>query len=204
MLKSNSWEDKFTEFASTFVNLASDFDSILSLYTGVGIQTIHRITERLDGKLDILMRLIFETLVTPEEQELTQFIDVKGGADEFVDDDELLQELIRKREAQVSRSDGPGGGSVGPSVSRKTTKSTNFSDIKTQLKSSLDKSLAESKAFFSQKFEEQKNQLSEVKVVVRRESDRIIHEILSGPKDRILDKVTNVFYFMKPKKIDHL
>lgn len=188
MIKSNSWEDKFTTFATTFGDLGNGLATDLALYTGAGVQAIHRVVGRLDEKMDLLMKLVFETLASPEEQELSHFIKTKGGADKFVEDDKLLQELIHKRDSQLSRNS---GSSASAGVPQQGKSSTSFIEIKEQLKGSLDKSLAESKAFFDRKFEEQKNQLSEVKRVVRHESDRIIDEILSGPADRIRDKVTS-------------
>ena len=49
----------------------------------------------------MLVNFIFETLVSPDEQELKKFVGSNGGPDEFMDNDKLLKNLVQKRQDQL-------------------------------------------------------------------------------------------------------
>jgi hypothetical protein len=160
------------------------------MFTGIGVQAIHRAVGKMDEKVSILMNLVFTSFASPEENELSSFINSKGGAKRFINDDKLLMDLVQKRENQQApngqRDDHARQGRASFDLGNAASA---FNDTKNELKDSLDEVLAESKTFFDMKFEEQKNQITEVKDVIRRESDRIVGQLLSGAHDRVLDKV---------------
>lgn len=186
-MKSSQWEDKFTNFATKFANFQSDFTANLALYTGTGVQATVRVLGKLDDKISMLMKVVFAHFASPEENELSSFIKLKGGPEVFSKDDKLLMDLIQKHKGQQALTD-QGDDRVGQGKANFDLGNSAFNDTK-ELNTNLDVLLAGSKSFFAQKFEEQKNQIAEVKDVIRRESDRIVGQLLSGAHDRILDKV---------------
>jgi len=189
LVKGVKWEAIFTSHATSFSNLGRRFKEDLQIYTGTGVQAIHRSVGRIEDQMAILMNFVFRGMASPEEQELQTFMNANGGADNFIEDDKLLLDLIRKREAQMSRNN-PGGPPKELATQMDNGAMTSFAEIKSELKRDLDTILAQSRKHFDQKFEEQKHQIAEVKTTIKRESDRIIQEIKSGAHDRILDRAS--------------
>ena len=187
MIKSSKWEEKFTHFATKFANFKYDFTANLALYTGAGVQATFRAVGKMDEKISKLMKLVFTHFNSPEEHELLTFIKSKGGSEKFIKDDKLLLDLIQKYKNQQGATGGDDH--VGQGRASFDLGNSAFNDTKKELNSDLDVVLAGSKKFFSQKFEEQKDQIAKVRDDIRRESDRIIGRLLSGAHDRILDKV---------------
>lgn len=133
----------------------------------------------------MLIKLVFETLLSPDELELNKFIGSNGGPDKFMENDRLLKDLMEKRKDQLKRS--PSFSPQGQIASQ--LEGDRFKELKEELKTNLDSSLDESRKLFDQKFKEQSHQFEEVKNVVTRESDRIIKQIRSGAHNRVIDKV---------------
>ena len=48
------------------------------MYTGTGVQTINRAVGRMDAKMSMLIKLVFEEMASPDEQKLSKFIQKKG------------------------------------------------------------------------------------------------------------------------------
>ncbi|GJJ06180.1 hypothetical protein Clacol_000369 [Clathrus columnatus] len=186
LLKSYKWEDKFSELASTFVKFGNDLKGLIEIYTGTGVQAIHRGMGQIDAKIDVLMKLVFENFVSPEEQELSEFVKQKGGSQKFVSDEKLLSELVDKRAAQVKRS--RRGGGAAPQASMGQDRYKNISELQVEVKETLERTFEKSRGFFDEKFKEQENQIKELKVVIEREGDRIIEHIHAGAHENILDK----------------
>ena len=70
------------------------------MYIGTGVQTLNRVAGEIEEKVDMMMKVVFEAFVSPEEQELKKFITSKCGPERFADNDKLLRDLIQKREEQ--------------------------------------------------------------------------------------------------------
>ena len=188
MIKSSKWEEKFTDFAMKFADFKDNFTVNLALYTGAGVQATFRAVGKMDEKISKLMKLVFTHFNSPEEHELLSFIKSKGGSEKFIKDDKLLLDLIQKYKNQQGATGEEDDRAEQGRASFDLGNST-FNDTKKELNTDLDVVLAGSKKFFSQKFEEQKDQIAKVRDDIRRESDRIIGQLLSGAHDRILDKV---------------
>ena len=188
LIKCSKWEEKFTDLATKFANFQSDFKADLSFYTGAGVQATFRAVGKMDEKISMLMKLVFTRFASSEEQELLLFVKSQGGPENFIEDDKLLQDLIRKyktQQGQTSQEDDH----VQGRASGVDLGNSAFDDTKKELQVDLDVVLARSKKFFVQKFEEQKDQIATVRDDIRRESDRIVDRLLSGAHNRILDKV---------------
>ncbi|KDR69973.1 hypothetical protein GALMADRAFT_145027 [Galerina marginata CBS 339.88] len=191
LVKSNKWEEKFADLATQFANFQSDFAADIAFFTGVGVQATIRAVGQIDEKITMLMKVVFNVFTSPEETELLSFIKTKGGAEKFINDDTLLLDLIQKHKGQQAQTDeeedrvsqGIGQGKASFDLGNSA-----FDDTKKELTTDLNILLDGSKKTFTQLFEEQKDQIAAVRDDIRRESDRMVGRILSGPHDRILDK----------------
>jgi len=189
-VKGGQWEAKFAAHASTFTTLGEGFKDDIRLYTGHGVQAINRTVGRIEAQMEKLMKKVFSDMVSPEEQELLTFIKNSGGADKVAEDDKVLMDLIRRRDAQVSRTN-----SNGPpkellmQIEKGTGALTSFAEIKAELQTDLETILERSRKHFDMMFDEQKKQIAELGNKIERESDRIIAQIKDGAHERIRDKV---------------
>lgn len=76
-------------------------------------------------------------------------------------------------------------------------------EISRDLSRSFADMIKENEDLFSRKFKAQETALrEEMEVITRREGDRVIGAILSGPHDRIQDPVSNMFFSMVCLLID--
>jgi len=121
----------------------------------------------------------------------------KGGPDKF-SDEKSISALISEWKKQTPLNclaSGPPEGLAKSTIFGQGE--LDLKEIIDSLKVDLDETLENSKQFFYQKFEEQKNQIiQETKKEFRHESDRIIERVLSGPYDRIYDKVSSIHYLI--------
>ncbi|KDR69957.1 hypothetical protein GALMADRAFT_160132 [Galerina marginata CBS 339.88] len=187
LIKSNKWEEKFTDLATKFANFQSDFAADLAFYTGAGVQATVRAVGKIDEKITMLMKLVFNVFASPEENELMSFIKSKGGSEEFIKDDKLLLDLIKKHKGQQAQS-AQEDDRVGQGKASFDLGNSAFDDTKKELTTDLNILLDGSRKTFVQLFEEQKDQITAVRDDMRRESDRIVGQLLSGAHDRVLDK----------------
>ncbi|KDR69994.1 hypothetical protein GALMADRAFT_145041 [Galerina marginata CBS 339.88] len=187
ILKSNKWEEKFTDLATQFANFQSDFAADIAFFTGAGVQATIRAVGQIDEKITMFMTVVFNLFASSEETQLLSFIKTKGGSEKFINDDTLLLDLIKKQkgqQAQPSEDDRIGQGKANFDLGNSP-----FDDTKKELTTDLNILLDGSRKTFTQLFEEQKDQITAVRDDIRRESDRIVGRLLSGAHDRILDKV---------------
>ncbi|KDR69989.1 hypothetical protein GALMADRAFT_145035 [Galerina marginata CBS 339.88] len=191
LVKSNKWEEKFADLATQFANFQSDFAADIAIFTGVGVQATIRAVDQIDEKIKMLRKVVFNLFASPEETELLSFIKTKGGGPEkFINDDTLLLDLIQKhkgQQAQTGEEDDRVGQGIGQGKASFDLGNSAFDDTKKELTTELNILLDASKKTFTQLFEEQKDQIAAVRDDIRRESDRMVGRILSGPHDRILD-----------------
>jgi len=141
----------------------------------------------IEEKLDAIA--LFRKLDTPRERDIQQFIDKHGGVKACLNSDELLEELVAKSGDSISRISG-----------RDTTrKSSDLPTIRKRLFKELvedvDEVFSRNMVLFERKLDMQNKQLTET---IQTESDHIIHTLLSGAHDRILDPVSPPFYFDLP------
>lgn len=188
MIRLGSWGNKFADYATNLANLANGFESDLHQFTGTGVQTINRSVNKIQETMDSFMRTVFGTLLSPEEKEFNKFIAEKGGLAKVTKDETLLKDLVRKRQAQESRSHSaePQG-----NLSSKLKQNADdmLNEIKEEIKTDLDAALDNSRKYFNLKFEEQKSQIAGVKETIARVGERVIERILSGAHNRIIDEV---------------
>lgn len=138
----------------------------------------NRRLQDIEEKLDTIA--LFRKLDTPKEREVQKFINEHGGVKACLNSDKLLEELVAK------------SGDSSPRISgRDTTRKLN--DLPTirkrlfkELVEDIDEVFSRNLVLFKRKLDMQNKQLTET---IQSESDHIIHALLSGAHDRIMDPV---------------
>jgi hypothetical protein len=141
----------------------------------------------IEEKLDTIA--LFRKLDTPREREVQKFIDEHGGVKACLNSDELLEELVARSGDSIPRISG-----------RDTTRKLN--DLPTirkrlfkELVEDVDKVFSRNLVLFERKLDIQNKQLTET---IQSESDHIIHTLLSGAHDRIIDLVSLLLLVFSP------
>lgn len=102
VLTSWKWQAKFAEVVQRFAAHKADIQYNLQLHAGVTITATNVTVTAVDRKVDELMRMVFTLMQSAEERELEAFIEVSGGPDTVIKDDQLLSQLLG---IQKARSD---------------------------------------------------------------------------------------------------
>jgi hypothetical protein len=175
---SHKWQGKFGSVIEQFVEHQRSLQSDLQMHASLGISLANDSLATLDTKVDKLVEMMFTVMRSPEEREMTDFIVNKGGEAAILKNDVLLKEMVAKQ--KTSKDD---------SLSKSSQIAVTAKDIRMEVKMEVDQIVVNNK-LFDQKFDEQRRQLEEVKTLVKRESDRVIEAVLSGPHDRIVNRVS--------------
>ena len=179
---SHSWEGKFADISRQFEDHTSKLQRDLAVHTNRAVNNANQMLLGIQTNIDRLTKMIFERLRTGEEQEISTFVTSKGGAEKVLKSDALMGELMK---TQQLRDDHPKYGPVNDDRS-----ATTVLDVRRDATRDLDIVLAENRRTFEQKFEAQQIQMDKIRDTVVKEGDRIINTIISGPHDRIVNKVS--------------
>jgi hypothetical protein len=179
------WQGKFETVIEQFVEHQRSLQADLQMHASLGISSANDSLATLDTKVDKLVEMMFTVMRSPEEREMTDFIANKGGPDAVLKSDFLLKDMLAKQ--RTPKDD---------SASKGSQIAVTAKDIRTEVKMEVDQIVTNNK-LFDQKFDEQRRQLEEVKTLVKRESDRVIEAVLSGPHDRIVNRVRLVSFHSK-------
>jgi hypothetical protein len=136
------------------------------------------------------MKDLFQQLVSPEQKQLSDLVDARGGMRALKDDDKALLELEKTAEKASNAPKAEMG-----RARREQPKDTSFNadDLRKDILEDPNVAVEKNLTVFSRKFEAQKNQIvDELTLVVKRESDRVIQEVKGGPHERILDRVSGL------------
>jgi hypothetical protein len=140
--------------------------------------------------MDAMMTL-FERLVSPEQKQLMQLVDAKGGVKLLQNDDKMLLELD---ETANKVSSAPSAKGRRAQRGKHTDTNRNADDLRDDIFEEPDVAVEKNRTVFFRKFEVQRRQIvDELSLVVTRESDRVIQEVKGGPHERILDRVSISF-----------
>ena len=177
VLQSMLWEPRLNTFSKTFSDHKKEIQLDLSIYTVLNIKKVNENTN---------MELLFSMVRSPEERELTKWVEEHGGAEKCKDDDALFKQLVHLYNEKVK-------------MSRQSDLYTDDEDpkkeleqmvsIKDSLKQDINTLLQDNRKIFERKFELQKIQIDELKENIREEGQKIIKAVISGPHDRILHPV---------------
>lgn len=187
------WECKLLDFVGRFTKRRSEFEFALTIHTARGVDAanqtlsdVKKTTDEVNVKMDMMMKM-FERFVLPEQKEMALLIQKKGGEKACQGSDKILQELNEFEKKTLSSS---ATAAAAVHMGRRTAVSSDFDELKADLHAEPDEAMAKNMSTFSRKFEIQKRQITEeVSKAMRREGDRIINAVTSGPHEKIIDPV---------------
>ena len=196
VLKGPIWESKLVEFVGRFTTRRSEFSFALTIHTSLAIDSanvklsnIGESQQQLAIKMDFLLHL-FESLKTPEERDIAKQVKAKGGVDACLKSDKSLRELSKLDSTGPDISNASQGASSWQP--QKIAKPFALKDLKDDLQTDPTFAMDKNMVIFTRKYETQMHQIvDEVEQIVKRESDRIIDEIKSGPYSKLRDPVSN-------------
>ncbi|THG94425.1 hypothetical protein EW026_g7045 [Hermanssonia centrifuga] len=107
VFKSISWETKLKTFSDAFAAHRDGLHRELAMHASLrieqavaGVTNLNTTLHGTNTKIDMMM--LFEQLRSPEERELWKFIQIKGGPEAFLNDDALMDELVKKNKEESS------------------------------------------------------------------------------------------------------
>jgi hypothetical protein len=137
-----------------------------------------------------VLTAMFEQLISPEQKRVAATVLKKGGVATIRNDDDMLLE-VEKASSKASPS--AEGHQVLSSWAKPSDAKVDADDLKADIFEDPDVAVEKNEAVYFRKFEVQKlqiiDELNQLKSVVKRESDRVIEEMKSGPHQRICDRV---------------
>jgi hypothetical protein len=180
---SSKWQSKFSEVAQQFAEHKSgiQFDLQVHASNKIGnanamLVDMKMVMSQVKENLTELMKTVFERLQTPEECELWTIITSQGGADVVLKNDRILGQILRQQKTP------------------KGSKQQTATEIQKEVGKEVDQILADEE-FFNQKFDAMLKQMDEdretLSLTMKRESDRVVDAVLSGPHERIVDRVSS-------------
>ncbi|KAI0265555.1 hypothetical protein BC834DRAFT_987866 [Gloeopeniophorella convolvens] len=182
------WDAKLLSFVSLFTKRRTDFEfASRSILRWVSTKRMSSSTrghddKGLDDKFDEHHALPVQQFVSPEQRQLTEVVAARGGVKAFRDDDKALRSL---------RPCSPAHPGVPPPVTAHVGRDHRLvagGAVGGAVRGSAECD-ERNLVVFTRKFEVQKRQIiDELTFVVKRESDRIVQEVKTGPHDRVRDQ----------------
>ena len=152
-----------------------------------------------------MIELAFERMQTPEERQLAEFVEKNKGADRGPENATLNATLMKKivdmENQKATPKDGKGPTGKGPTGKGSTGKALaqtalTVPELEKEIRKDVDTVLAENTEEFERMFATIESSLKELDVTIKRQSDRVISEILAGihagPHERIKDRVSSL------------
>ena len=186
------WQGKFTDVAQQFADHKTAMQFDLQIHASVGIttanitlSTVSTDMSKLTQNVGKLMEVVFERMRSPEEREVASLVASQpGGVDAALKNDVLLERVLAAQKAKDGK-----GAARRHGAGAEEDKTRTIADLRQEVTKDVEQVLADNK-YFEQKFEVVRMQVDEVKVSIRRETDRVIDTLLSGPHERIIDRVS--------------
>ncbi|KAJ7291238.1 hypothetical protein C8J57DRAFT_1704891, partial [Mycena rebaudengoi] len=186
------WEGKFEEAAQQFADHKTAIHQDLQIHISIGVSDANQSLASLNQNVSIMMKLVFQQMVPPEERDIAQFVEKNGGPEAVLKDEKLLKQVMDKQPKSQSEPKSKGDRSHGRTGQTPDSRASVVSDFKRDLAKDIDEILAENSRMFEQKFGAIELSLRDVKLTVVREGDRVVSEILAnldaGPHSRIIDR----------------
>ncbi|KAM5536716.1 hypothetical protein V8D89_009643 [Ganoderma adspersum] len=166
---------------------SQDIQFQLQIHASVGIATANltltamsKDMDKLVENIGRLMKEVFERMRSPEEREVASLVSSRGlDAQRALENPKLLEQMIAigksKEEKALKRP-----GDV------EEDRTMTILELKREVNKDVEQIIADNQAF-EQKFAIVQKQLDEVKDEIQRASDRVIHTILGGPHEGIID-----------------
>lgn len=185
------WEQKLTGFIDQFDEHKKALHFDLSMHASIGIEhtnmtllTVSGRVENIDSNVSAL--LLLQSLRSPRDRQLLTKIELKGGAKEALKDETFIKELIE----QCHGKDKEAQGDVETQSKDKPAEIVKL--VVREMGRTIEDMVKENEELFTRKFKAQSLVLKEeMEKITRREGDRVIEAITSGPHERILDPVSS-------------
>ncbi|KIP05842.1 hypothetical protein PHLGIDRAFT_483430 [Phlebiopsis gigantea 11061_1 CR5-6] len=185
LFKSLEWEQKLTGFIDQFDEHKKALHFDLSMHASIGIEhanmtllTVSGHVENTDSNVTAL--LLLQLLRSPKDRQLLTKIELKGGAKEALKEESFMKELIGQSEDKEIQGDADTQSKDKPGEIMKS--------VMRDVGRTIEDMVKENEELFTRKFKAQGLALKEeMEKITRREGDRVIEAITSGPYDRILD-----------------
>lgn len=186
-------------YVELFAKRRGEFEYALSIHTALGVDALNdkmddntKTMQAIDAKLD-LMKKMFQQAASSEEREMMAQVQRRGGANACLKSDRIIKELEELEEP--GHSDDLGGdGSLRRAtdkVGRRAADAPDFDKLQEDLNTDPNEAIKKNEDIFSRKFELKKREiLEQMDHIVRREGDRIISTLTSGPHEKIIDPVS--------------
>ena len=188
------WKPKFDDVVDQFTAHKKELQADLQVYTGIMANKTYDLLSSVDDKINSMKAMIevaFAKMQTPEERELATYAQQNGGTDRILENGMFMKKVseMEKQKTPTKDDKGPTSGkSSAPAQSALT-----LPDLEKEIRKDVDTILQENTEAFDRKFGAIELSLREVNVTIKRQSDRVISEILAGmragPHGRIKDKV---------------
>ena len=199
ILTSPTWEERLSDCAAIFARRRQDLLLALSVHTAVAVNAtnthlkgVKQVADASDERNHML--LLFRVLDSPQERELMRIVSDHGGPQACMDDDKILKELVmRKQKLDGFQTDQDVSAQSADFISSQVSNTDPFEwrVLREQLHEGLEAILHKNELIFQRKLEVQKKQLvEELEDMVKKDGDRVISAIISGPHDRIIDSVS--------------
>lgn len=185
VIKSAMWDDKLKAYMALFADRRKAFTFALEMHVGRAVDDVNRMVAAMDAKLDVVLDM-FAVLVSPEQRQFGEVVRSRGGPAAVVADDHALEDLMRAKGSND-------GHEVGPEHARQ--QSYSLEALKAELFDIPESAVRKNFELFQRKFAMQQRELAdETHGVIVHESDWVINTVLSGPHDKIKDRVSNVAF----------
>ncbi|KAI0716121.1 hypothetical protein C8T65DRAFT_707355 [Cerioporus squamosus] len=182
------WDDVLGRFVKQFNKRRADIEFALAIHLGVNIDIAHRKLDDLDNKIDRVIALLHQS-TSPEQRDLSSFIQRRGGADAVIADDQLFASLYRDRH-----------GAATPTVRSPRRQSTfDFQAFRANMLDDPDIAVANNFETFERKFRIQQVDLAqEIREFMHHHGDLVVKAVTAGPHDRIVHPdLRNIWQEMK-------
>ncbi|KAI0656683.1 hypothetical protein C8Q70DRAFT_329984 [Cubamyces menziesii] len=185
VLKSSSWDDKFKGFLTLFTDRRKAFTFALEMHVGKGVDDANRKLDSVNTKLNLVLEF-FATLVPPDQQQLGELINSRGGPDAVMKENDVLTALAKYKPSSevgsAKRAD------AHADLRSNKDPEGSLKELKEELFESADVAMQKNLETFERKFDVQRKKIiEEMQGIVRHEGDRVIDSVLSGPHDKIRD-----------------
>ena len=189
LFRSLEWEQKLIGFVNQFEDHKKELHFDLSMHASIGIDQANTTLLAVSGQVEntesnVSMVLLLQLLRSPKERQLIKKIELKGGAERVLKDENILKELIAESGEKEMTGDAK--------VLSKDKQAELVKEVVREASRTFEDMVKENEELFTRKFKAQEIALKEeMETVTKREGDRIIGVITGGPHERILDPVSS-------------
>ena len=189
---SSSWKPKFENIANQFEAHKRDLLADLQFHTSITAIKDHKLLTSLNKNIismKAMMELVFERMQTPEERNLAEFVEKNKGVNYVLENPMLKKKVVEMENQRSAPKDDKGPTGKGAPAQTELT----VPELEKEIRKGIDTILSENTEAFKRMFETFKSSLKDLDVTIKRQSDRVISEILaSGPHERIKDRVRSL------------